>query len=126
GRLLAEIPGITNWALNGLLDLRRSGRLLQPEAGKSILNSFARLSSPVQAFVEDACEVGPSHKVRCDELREAWKVWCELNGPEPGSDAGFSVKLRAAVSEVERVRIGRDAQGKQQYFYEGLRLTPAA
>ena len=43
-RLLAEIPGITNWALEGLRLLRTAGRFKNPAAGDKILRDFVYLS----------------------------------------------------------------------------------
>ena len=57
-RLLAEIPGITNWALEGLRLLRNAGRFKNPTAGEKILRDFVYLSSPIQAFLDECCEVG--------------------------------------------------------------------
>jgi putative DNA primase/helicase len=119
-RLLSENSGITNWALDGLLDLRRSGRLFQPRAGMAILDDFARLSSPVRAFLEDCCQVGPGFEVRSDVLREEWEQWCQRHGHEPGGDSKFGASLRAADPRIERIR--RREEGRQPYFYKGVRL----
>lgn len=123
-RLLAEIPGVTNWALAGLMDLRRTGRLLQPKAGVEIVTDFVRLSSPLSAFIEDCCEVGPNRKETCDVLFQAWANWCQHNGHEVGSRTSFGTKLRAAVVGLERVRV-RDGD-KSPWTYRGLCLTGTA
>ena len=123
-RLLAEIPGVTNWALAGLLDLRRTGRLLQPKAGVEIVTDFVRLSSPLSAFIEDCCEVGPDQSQACDVLFRGWANWCQFNGHEAGSRTSFGTKLRAAVVGLERVRV-RDGD-KSPWTYRGLRLTDEA
>ena len=63
-RLLAEIPGITNWALEGLRLLRNVGRFRNPTAGEKILRDFVYLSSPIQAFLDECCEVETGKEVR--------------------------------------------------------------
>jgi putative DNA primase/helicase len=123
-RLAAEIPGVTNWALGGLLELRRRGRLIQPDAGQAILDSFTRLSSPVQSFQDECCVIGRDLEVRCRELFAAWKSWCEQNGHRPGSDSSFGSKLKAAIPHLERTRLPRE-DGKQPYVYRGLQLMGA-
>jgi putative DNA primase/helicase len=120
-RLAEEIPGITNWALRGMLDLRRTGRLLQPKAGRDVLDSFARLSSPDLAFLQDCCEFSPGYVVGCDALRAAWVKWCDRNGHEPGGDEKFGANLRAAAPRIERPR--RREGGRQHYVYLGVRLA---
>jgi len=120
-RLLAEVPGATNWALAGLRDLRRDGRLLQPEAGRAVLDDFVRLSSPQAAFVQDCCEVGPGHSVPAKVMQVAWRSWCEDNGHEAGSSSSFGAKLRAALPGLERVR--RRVDGELAWFYQGVALN---
>ena len=122
-KLITEIPGITNWALQGLRDLRESGRVLFPKAGRELLNEFVRLSSPHKAFVEDCCNVGPDRQVRANDLKTAWKLWCEDNGHEAGSATAFGIRLRAAVPGINKAR--KRNEGKLDYYYEGLSLVDA-
>lgn len=124
-RLRLEVPGITNWALAGLRQLQEAGKLVQPKAGQDILDDFVRLSSPVQAFVDDCCEVGGDYIVPTSDLREAWKWWCAENGHEPGSTNTFINKLRTAV-QVERVRHRSGLSRTQARFYSGIRLNNEA
>ncbi len=119
--LLHEVPGITNWALAGLRDLRRDGRLLQPEAGRAVLDDFVRLSSPQAAFVQDCCEVGPGHSVSAKVIQSTWRSWCGDNGYEAGSSSSFGAKLRAALPGLERVR--RRVDGELAWFYQGVSLN---
>jgi P4 family phage/plasmid primase-like protien len=120
-KLLAEIPGITNWALKGLTDLRQTGKLLQPKAGEAMLADFVRLSSPMTAFIEDCCEVGPDKSQTTSEVFKAWQLWCQDNGHEVGSTTAFGTRLKAALVGVDKARV-RDG-GSLVYYYRGLRLT---
>jgi putative DNA primase/helicase len=123
GRLLAEIPGITNWALEGLGDLRRSGRFVQPQAGRVVIDDFVRLSSPSKSFVEDCCEIGSGRSTLASHLQCAWQEWCREHGHESGSVASFGAKLRAAVPGVSRVR--QRHEGTLTYVYDGVALNGA-
>jgi putative DNA primase/helicase len=122
-RLLAEAPGITNWGLRGLLDLRETGRLIQPEAGRAVLRDFERLSSPVRAFVEDCCVLGPGHSVPKDVLRAAWRGYCDDNGHQPGGDSSFGTKLRAIDNRVRATRSRPVSGGGQVHMYAGIDLV---
>ena len=123
-RLVKEIQGITNWALQGLLELRRKGRFSQPPAGQAVLADFDRLSSPVRAFLADCCEIGREYQVTTEALRAAWEEWCEKHGNEPGSDSGFGNKLRSAGHRIERKR--RRIKGAEPYVYVGVQLVSPA
>jgi putative DNA primase/helicase len=118
-RLLEEIPGVTNWALRGLLDLRESRRFLQPGAGSGLLDEFGRLSSPVRAFLEDRCEFGPDYWVKTADLRAVWQDWCRRHGHEAGSDTAFGAKVQAADPRIGRGR--RREAGALPYVYTGVR-----
>ena len=118
-KLLAEIVGITNWALAGLADLKATGRLINPEAGKAILNEFEDLASPISAFVNSCCEVGPSKNVLCDDMFIAWKKWTEDHGHQAGSKANFGKQLRSVVPRIERQRL---SSGKRPYEFRGVGL----
>ena len=67
-RLLTEIPGITNWAMEGLRLLKNEGRFQNPRAGEKILRDFVYSSSPVQAFLDECCELGEDKQVRRNDL----------------------------------------------------------
>ncbi|MCH7686512.1 MAG: bifunctional DNA primase/polymerase, partial [Planctomycetes bacterium] len=79
-RLLTEIPGVTNWALEGLRLLRKVGRFQNPQAGEKILRDFVYLSSPIQAFLDECCEVESDKDVKRNDLQLAWHMWCDENG----------------------------------------------
>ena len=121
-KLLEEIPGITNWALAGLRGLREAGRFQNPKAGEKILRDFVYLSSPIQAFLDECCEVGHEKQVRRNDLQMAWRVWCDENGHMTGSLADFGRKLRAAVPRVDDE--SRRENGGRTRWYTGLGLAP--
>lgn len=123
-RLLAEVPGVTNWSLAGLKVLWANGRFQTPKAGEKILRDFVYLSSPVQAFLDECCVVDNGATVRRNDIQLAWHLWCDENGHVPGSIADFGRKLRAVVPRIddERRRVG----GDRDRWYIGVRLTPEA
>ena len=123
-RLLTEIPGITNWALAGLRLLRKVGRFQNPSAGDKILRDFVYLSSPIQAFLDECCEVGAEKEAKRNDLQLAWHIWCGDNGHMPGSVADFGKKLRAAIPRVDDQH--RRSGGRRDRWYVGLGLTPEA
>lgn len=120
-RLIRELPGIFNWALAGLDDLTASGRFTEPETSKGIREDAERLSSPVFAFVQDCCLIGPNYRVIKTNLYQAWKTWCEEAGHHPGSDAMFSRNLSAAI-QVEEFR-PRENDGTRPHCWIGVGLT---
>jgi len=123
-RLLTEIPGITNWALEGLRLLRLAGRFHNPQAGDKILRDFVYLSSPIQAFLDECCEVGAEKEVKRNDLRLEWSIWCSENGHFEGSQSDFGRKLRAALPRIDDVH--KRINGQRERWYVGVGLIPEA
>jgi putative DNA primase/helicase len=123
-RLLAELPGILNWALDGWSLLTARARFIQPQSGVNLIQELEDLASPVATFVRERCTVGPGKEVQVDSLFGAWIAWCEAQGREhPGTAQTFGRDLRAAVPGLKRTR-RRVAQDSEQRiaWYEGIAL----
>ncbi len=117
-QLLAELPGILQWAIEGWKRLRQRGRFVQPESGEDAIRDMEDLGSPVGAFIRDRCVVGVGHRAWVDDLYNAWKAWCEQDGRNAVSTKqAFGRDLMAAAPCVARRRgTGMVA------FYEGISL----
>jgi len=121
-RLLSEAPAIFNWALQGLDRLNARGHFVNPESGVEAIQQLEDLSSPVLAFIRNACQVGP-FEVEVGRLWRAWKAWCESDNRYAGTREVFGRDLRAAVPTVRRVR-ARSDDGRT-YTYVGIALRTA-
>ena len=120
-RLLREMPGILNWAIDGWIRLQERGRFVQPESGTESISDLQDLGSPISAFIRDVCVVGPEFTVPIEGLFSAWQRWCELQGrTHPGTDASFGRDLRAALPGIERRR--PTINGKKTPAYQGIGL----
>ncbi len=116
--LLAELPGILNWAIEGWLRLRERGAFVQPKQVEDVIQDMEDLSSPVGAFVRERCEVGSGLRAWVDELYRAWKAWCEEEGrSNVTTKQTFGRDLIAALPGVNRRRNQHTGR-----FYEGIRL----
>jgi putative DNA primase/helicase len=123
GRLMAELPGILNWALDGLARLRARGRFLQPASSDEAMQELEDLGSPIKAFIRERCVIGPAHQVLPNHLYEAWTGWCKNTGRDhPGTLQAFARDLRAAVPHL-KTRNVRQHTGRQR-IYEGIGLIP--
>jgi putative DNA primase/helicase len=121
GRLLAELPGIFNWALVGCRRLRQRGYFIQPPSAGEAVEELEALGSPIKAYVRERCHVGPGHSIPAELLYQDYRAWCESNGRrEPGTKQTFGRDLKAAVPGVRTSR-PRDA-GERFRQYEGITL----
>lgn len=95
GRLLNEISGISTWALEGYLRLRRQGRFTEPQRSRDLLRAFRRDNCPTLAFAQDCLVIegryaaGRPLDVRTADgplsvskaaLDAAYRSWCDENG----------------------------------------------
>jgi putative DNA primase/helicase len=121
-KLLADLPGILNWAIEGWTRLRARGHFVQPPAAEDAIRELEDLSSPVGAFVRDRCDLVPGARTYVDDMYAAYKAYIEGEGwHTPSTKPVFGRDLIAAVPGLQRRR--NKAVG---YFYEGIALKGAA
>ncbi|MFP1155108.1 phage/plasmid primase, P4 family [Mycobacterium sherrisii] len=99
GKLAKELPGILNWALEGLERLNARGHFVQPESGLAVKAEIDERSNPINTFI-DQCVIADG---RCRTLLELtfnrWRQFCETNGERPGTSRDFRERLRAAMED---------------------------
>lgn len=120
-RLAQELPGIANWALEGLDRLEARGYFRQPAASAETVRQLEMLASPTKAFIAERCVVEPAASISCAELYNAWCVWSSTQGREhPGTLQIFGRNMAAAVPELRVTRLR--VNGDRERHYEGIRL----
>ncbi|MEV5310530.1 phage/plasmid primase, P4 family [Streptomyces sp. NPDC052610] len=122
-RLIAEMPGILNWALEGLARLEAKGRITEPSSSREAVTTMQDTASPTSAFVRERCTTGPACNVPVDTLWAVWRDWAEDNGVRPGTKQVFGRNLLSVVPQLNRTR-PRDAYGRQVATYNGITLNP--
>src|SRR5690606_9426492 len=114
------IPSIVALALDGLDRLDAVGRFVEPESSAEERESVERAQNPMQAFIDDMCELDFEAETACDELWAAAVRWRELNGHKRMSSAAFSEFLRQRGVRQVRPR----SQGERlPRVYRGIRLA---
>jgi len=120
--LLGELPGILNWALDGLDRLTATDRFTTVRSSEDAVLALQDIVSPTAAFVRDCCVRGPGLEVPVTELYTEWKTWCDANGRDhPGTVQRFGRDLRAVVPGLKVVR-PNDA-GRRHRSFLGLTLS---
>jgi putative DNA primase/helicase len=123
-RLLAELPSILLWALEGLARLNTRQRFVQPASAAGVPTQIEDLGSPISAFLRDRCQVGPDKLAKRADLYWAWGEWCEESGLRRGSEATFGRDLAAAVPGLKTVQVRVD--GVRVRHYAGVGLLPGS
>jgi putative DNA primase/helicase len=122
-RLTAEMPGILNWALDGLARLQRTGRITQPQSSREAVTTMQDTASPTSAFVRERCTTGPTCSVPVDALWTVWREWAEDNGVRAGTKQVFGRNLLSVVPQLNRTRPRAPSGEERIATYNGIALT---
>jgi putative DNA primase/helicase len=118
-KLLAELPGILNWALDGLERISQQ-RFTVPKSSAKAVAALQDLVSPMSKFVRECCDQGgPDKTVVIDTLYERYREWCNGEGEKPLPKTLFGRDLRAVLP-----RLDDEKPHGQQRRYIGLALKP--
>jgi putative DNA primase/helicase len=121
-RLRWELPGILNWALDGLDDLKACGKFIQPAAGDEELEMIEHLSSPFHAFAQDCCEITPAGKRSKKELYGVYGLWCKENGMTTATHKSFASGLKSLDPNISNRGKVNTSFGRDN-AYEGIDLN---
>lgn len=109
-RLLGELPGVLNWALQGLEDWRQHG--LNPPS--SVLQSTGRYredNDSIGQWIDAACVLEPNARATMKDLHYSYKEWCENSGVDALSNTCFGKDLTKRGFENIRTRTGNGRRG---------------
>lgn len=115
-KLIAELPGILNWALEGCAAWQRNG-LQPPAAIVAATGEYRQEQDHVGRFIEDLCDLDADVCVSAKDLRQAYETWCAENGERPWSARAMAPQLRERG--CERVKAGR----LNAYTWVGITLA---
>jgi len=121
-RLLAELPGILNWARVGYQRLRARGHFLQPASARDAIEVLEAMSSPIRAFVRERCRLGAGLQTPAQLLYTAWCEWCDASGRKPSTAQVFGRDLRSAFPAIRKPKQTRAGDDRLR-VYEGIALA---
>lgn len=125
-RLMAELPGIFNWAREGQRRLARTGRFTQSVSVNDLREEVAHGSSPIAAWADDWCSL-ESHTTTLDALFQSYKEWLTTQDSALSPNkARFGRELRSALGykgvSVDRTTI----DGRKVRVAHGIRVRAGA
>lgn len=100
-KLLAELPGILNWAIKGCLDWQKVG-LQEPQVVTEAVSSYREEMDIISQWLNDCCKVGVNRELKASEAYQSYKFWSEQNGYKPMAAGTFSRELGDKFSKVKR------------------------
>jgi len=91
-KLLAELPGILNWAIAGALEYQKFGL----KAPKCVLDAIATYRSDMDVlgdWLNEECEDSPSATTPVKDLYDAYSFWCHREKHTPIGKRNFGDEL---------------------------------
>jgi putative DNA primase/helicase len=123
-----ELPGVLNWALEGLRRLRDNGwRFTVPAAGAAALEEHRRDSDPARTFLLDHYEAAAgAEPIPAEELYLAYTLWCDRNGHRnPLNNLSFGKQIRRLFPAAESAVVYQEGRGRRRCWL-GLRAASEA
>lgn len=126
-RLEAELPGIFNWAMQGLVRLNRNGRFTQSASVAELRQEVNHSASPILAWAEEWCVFG-DHTTSLDALFQSYKEWLtDQDSAMSPNKARFSRELRSALGHKGvTVHQRKTIEGRRVHPVHGLKVRPGA
>lgn len=109
-KIKAELPGVLNWALEGLRSYQGDG-FQTPDAVTNATAGYRSESDQIGAFIEDCCIVTPGAVVTAKELYANYAEWCTDSGERPVSNRSFGLRLQERGLEQARTGSARKWRG---------------
>jgi P4 family phage/plasmid primase-like protien len=113
-----ELPGIFNWALAGLYELRQRGRFVLSGGCREEVEKLRTDSNPARRFLQEHYEAGEGF-VTCADLYREYKGWCQEHGHHPLADIGFGKEVARRFPTARRQK--RTLPSGRPWTYGGIR-----
>ena len=117
-KLAAEMPGILNWAIEGLKEWHRIG-LSRPQRVLDATKEYRVMSDQVGRWIIDRCIENPDAAEFGTKLYTTYKAWCDENNERPYSQNIWAQRLTDRGIKVERLESGK---GRKALMVFGLEV----
>jgi putative DNA primase/helicase len=113
-KLVPEMSGILNWAIEGCLKWQQEGMDL-PEVVKIAVEEYKSDMDKLGGFITECCVVGERFRIGASQLYQAYETWCKDNGERSMTSTSFGKSIKNKKIDKKRAGIG--------FFYYGIGLN---
>lgn len=111
-KLMIELPGIFNWAVEGCLAWQKEG-LNPPTDIQQATMEYRKEMDVIGAFLEECCEVSPTLSVGATDLFKAYDSWAREMNEHNFSQTQFGKKIADRYAKKRT---------KTKIIYQGIEL----
>jgi putative DNA primase/helicase len=115
-KLLAELPGILRWAVDGARAWYAEGRLTMPRAVLDATAQYQSDSDVIERWLADGFKRVNGASEPAATVFNDYVAWCEAENLKPASRPALTNRLADKGITVERRRVGE----RMERFYVGL------
>jgi P4 family phage/plasmid primase-like protien len=119
-RLEAELPGIFNWALAGLIRLLTENRFTDCSKCAAAADAHRRESDSVLEFLDECCAASSDTCTESRVMYELYRVFAASRGRKPVANNEFGKRLKSAHPEWSKRRL---PEGERENVYTGVTLS---
>ena len=120
-KLMAELPGILTWSVQGCLQWQKEG-LKEPQEVLQATLEYREESDVLAEWMEESCKVSDRYRATPADLYISYRQWCEKSGVQPAAKNVFGTLLKERGFESTRVSSKRWWVGIAPKDPEGLDL----
>lgn len=106
-KLMRELPGIFNWAVEGCLMWQREG-LNPPLDIQKATMEYRQEMDVIAGFIDECCIVGPGYSIGATDLFKSYDKWAREMNEHPFSQTQFGKKMND--------RFEKEKKGKVKYL----------
>jgi putative DNA primase/helicase len=121
-KLGMELPGILNWAIEGMGSLYQRKRFQEPAVSIAARKEFQGESNAARMFLEETCQANPKGEVNTLELYKRYEQYCLDNGTRAMRSTNFYKEVSRVFPSVTRHR-PRAGPGRP-YTFKGIVISP--
>lgn len=127
-RLLQELPGICNWAIEGLKRLRTTGRFTEPRVSREERHEMMRQQAPLLGFIDDECDLTADATEFTKALHDRYVKWTIQAGIRATTLPKFTRDIKATLRSkgVTKQVIYKDGETLQGFKGVRLKLVGAS
>jgi len=124
-QLLEEVPGIINWALEGLRDLIKTGKFVQPKVSDVAKKELKYMTSPMAAMGDQCLDLeNPHADTSVTQLYDLHREWFKEQGYSVYNRIWFGRVFKTSFPDLIDCRVSHDS--KQYRAYKGVTILPEA
>lgn len=103
-KLMRELPGIFNWAVEGCLMWQREG-LNPPEEIQKATMEYRQEMDVIGAFIDECCEKGPTLSIGATDLYKAYRKWAREANEHEFSQTTFGKKMADKFEKEKKKKV---------------------